>query len=330
MAQVTEKDLRAEIEDMRQRYHALKDDDLFVAWFMKCFVTDTENEGVVSLVGGSKDKSLDAVHIDDGARKVFVVQGKYRQKANGATEKRSDVLAFANLARSLTEDQAFQVYRKDLAPAAAGKADEARKRIKSRAYRLQLYFVTMGKCSPSLAREAESIVCRTSAEANIGIIDGKRVLRLLSDYLDGVAPPVPLLEIETESGHGVTLSGVLQRFDQRTEIESWVVPVAVDQIARMYESAGIRLFARNVRGFLGDTQINRNMKVTLEEEPEFFWYYNNGVTIVCDSAEQVSRSGSKVLRLVNPQVINGQQTTRTLHEYASMKGKATVLVGDVP
>lgn len=326
MAQVTEKDLRAEIEDMRQRYRALKDDDLFVAWFMKCFVTDTEKEGVDSLVGGPKDKSLDAIHIDDGPRKVFVVQGKYRQKANGTTEKRSDVVAFAHLVHSFTEDQAFQVYRKDLAPAAVGKADEARKRIKSRSYRLQLYFVTTGKCSLSLAREAESIVRHASAEANIGIIDGKRVLRLLSDYLDGVAPPVPLLEIETESGHGITLSGVLQRFDQETKIESWVVPVAVDQIARMYESAGIRLFARNVRGFLGDTQINRNMKRTLDKEPEFFWYYNNGVTIVCDSAEQVSRSGNKVLRLVNPQVINGQQTTRTLHEYASMRGKATVLV----
>jgi hypothetical protein len=94
----------------------------------------------------------------------------------------------------------------------------------------------------------------------------------------------------------------------------------------MYESAGIRLFARNVRGFLGDTQVNRNMQETLETEPEFFWYYNNGVTIVCDMAEQLSRSGNKVLRLVNPQIINGQQTTRTLHECAGKSSKATVLV----
>ena len=209
---------------------------------------------------------------------------------------------------------------------AIGKADEARKRIKSRGYRLQLYLVTMGKCSAPLAKEADSIVRQISADADIDIVDGKRVLHLLSDYLDGVAPPVPLLEIEIESGQGVTLDGVLQRFDQQTKIESWVVPVAVDQIARMYESAGIRLFARNVRGFLGDTQINRNMKETLDKEPGYFWYYNNGITIVCDSAEQVSRGGNKVLRLVNPQVINGQQTTRTLHECAGKSSKATVLV----
>jgi len=326
MTQVTEKDLKVEIEDMRERYRNLKDDELFVAWFMKCFVTDTEGEGVASLVGGPKDKSLDAIHIDEAARKVFIIQGKYRQKANGSTEKRSDVLAFADLARSFTDEEAFRTYRKDLAAVAVGKAEAGRKRIKTRDYRLQLYFVTTGKCSAPLGKEAASIVRQVSANADIDIIDGKRVLRLLADYLDGVAPPVPLLEIELESGQGITLSGILQRFDKQTKIESWVVPVSVDQISRMYESAGIRLFARNVRGFLGDTQINRNMRETLNKEPEFFWYYNNGVTIVCDSAEQVSRSGNKVLRLVNPQIINGQQTTRTLHECAGKSSKATVLV----
>jgi len=218
MAQVTEKDLKIEVNDMRERYPKLKDDELFVAWFMKCFVTDTEVEGVASLVGGAKDKGLDAVHIDDASCKVFIIQGKYHQKASSTTEKRSDILAFADLARSFTEDEAYRTYRSGLATDAVGKADEARKRIKSRDYRLQLYFVTTGKCSAPLIKESESIVRRVSAKADINIIDGKRILRLLSDYLDGVAPPVPLLEIELESGQGVTLSGVLQRFDRHTVI----------------------------------------------------------------------------------------------------------------
>lgn len=327
MAQVTERDLKAELEDMRERYRSLKDDELFVAWFMKCFITDTEAEAVAALVGGSRDKSLDAIYIDEAARKVFMVQGKYRQKANSGMEKRNDVLAFADLARSFSDDDAFGSYRSGLSAAVAGKAEVARKRIKNRGYRIQLYFVTAGRCSNTLVKEADSMVRRPNGDAEIDIIDGKRVLRLLSDYLDGVAPPVPLLELEIESGQGVALSGVLQRFDQQTRIESWVAPVSVDQIARMYEDAGIRLFARNIRGFLGgDTPVNRNMRKTLDNEPEYFWYYNNGVTIVCDAAEQVSRGGSKVLRLVNPQVINGQQTTRTLHECASKSTKATVLV----
>src|SRR5205807_10342707 len=137
------------------------------------------------------------------------------------------------------------------------------------------------------------------ADASIQVFDGKRVLRLLSDYLDGVAPPIPQLELEMESGHSVKLGGVLQRFDGNTGIESWVFPVNVRHIAQMYEEAGIRLFARNVRGFLGSSKINKNLEKTLDTEPEFFWYYNNGITIICDSAERLSRVGRNVMHLVN-------------------------------
>ena len=48
---------------------------------MKCFVTDTEAEGVASLVGGSKDKTLDAVHIDEAARKADLA--RKRVKSSG-------------------------------------------------------------------------------------------------------------------------------------------------------------------------------------------------------------------------------------------------------
>jgi hypothetical protein len=319
---VTEKELKNEISDMRERYPRLQDDELFVAWFLKCFVTEREEEAIHALVGGSRDKSLDALLIDDSAKVVFLVQGKYRQKANGTTEHRSDVTAFADLANAFSDDEAFKSWIKDLDIGISGKAQEARQRIKKRGYRLQLYYVTTGRCSNSLSQEAE----RIARPASIDVVSGKRVLRLLSDYLDGVAPPVPSLDLEIESGQGIKLNGLLQRFDGNTKIESWVFPVNVHHIAEMYEQSGIRLFARNVRGFLGETPINRNMEATLEKEPDYFWYYNNGITIICDQAERLSRSGQDLLRVVNPQVINGQQTTRTLHKCASRNSKATVLV----
>lgn len=324
--QVTEKDLKNEIQDMRERYARLQDSDLFVAWFLKCFVTESENEAIAALVGGPRDKSLDAIFIDDPARAVFLIRGKYRQKAGKALEHRSDVTAFADLANAFGDDAAFSSLLKGLDAAAASKVQEARQRVKRRDYRLQLYYVTLGRCSSVLRDEADRIVRQAHAAAKMEVIDGHRVLRLLSDYLDGVAPPVPLLDLEIENGQGVKLSGVLQRFDGKTGIESWVFPVDVRHIAEMYEQSGVRLFARNVRGFLEDTPINQNMEATLQREPEFFWYYNNGITIICDQAERLSRGGRDLLRLVNPQVINGQQTTRTLHKEAGANSKATVLV----
>ena len=326
MQNVTDQDLKAEIADMRERFPRLQDSDLFVAWFLKCFVTEKEEEAITALVGGPRDKSLDAIFVDEPAKKVFVVQGKYRQRIAHGVEHRSDVTAFADLAHTFADNEAFSSFLEGLDSAAAGKAEAARKRIRSRGYRLQLYYVTTGRCSSSLTKESERIVRQAESSASIDVIDGKRILRLLSDYLDGVAPPVPLLELEIENGQGINLGGVLQRYDGNTRIESWVFPVSVRHVAEMYEQSGIRLFARNVRGFLGETAINRNMEATLQKEPEFFWYYNNGITIICDQAEQLNRSGRKLMRIVNPQVINGQQTTRTLHRKATKNSKATVLV----
>ena len=326
MNTVTEQDLKTEIADMRERFPRLQDSDLFVSWFLKCFVTEKEEEAIAALVGGSKDKSLDAIFVDEPAKKVFVVQGKYRHRMDAGTEHRSDVTAFADLAHIFADNEAFASYIEGLETAAAGKAEAARKRLHSRGYRLQLYYVTTGRCSPSLTEEAERVVRQGDSTASIDIIDGKRILRLLADYLDGVAPPVPLLELEIENGQGIKLDGVLQRFDGHTRIESWVFPVGVWHIAEMYEQSGIRLFARNVRGFLEETAVNKNMEATLLREPDYFWYYNNGITIICDQAEQKNSNGRKVMRIVNPQVINGQQTTRTLHKKATKDSKATVLV----
>lgn len=323
MANVTERELRQELEELRDHHPKLKDDELFVAWFLRSFLTEDDSEAVSALVGGSRDKSLDAIFIDNDSRRVFLVQGKFRQKLGEATEHRSDVIVFASLAEAFESDEAFARLMEDLAPDAAAKVKKARLRVANDGFSLQLYYVTLGKCSSALQKEARN----TARPAAIDIIDGKRVLQLLSDYLDGVAPPIPQLDLEIEAGNGVTLGGVLKRFDSHTAIDSWVVPIRVREIATAYQQTGIRIFARNVRGYLGDTTpINRNMEVTLSKEPEHFWYYNNGITIVCDHAERLSQGGRDIMRMSNPQIINGQQTTRIIASTVKGDSCATVIV----
>src|SRR6185436_7481608 len=170
------------------------------------------------------------------------------------------------------------------------------------------------------------IVRVADSSITLQLFDGKRIILLLSDYFDGVAPPVPSLDLEIESGGGVRTAGVFNRYDRKTDIESWVFSMTDAAVAGLFERAGTRLFARNVRGFLGSTEINRGMEATLAKEPEYFWYYNNGVTIVCDDAKQESSRGHNILRVTNPQVINGQQTTRTLARTVRKGVRASVLV----
>lgn len=146
---------------------------------------------------------------------------------------------------------------------------------------------------------------------------------MLDDYLDGVAPPIPSIDLPIETSQG---PGVVSRYDKASGIESWVFTAKGNYVGELFSRAGVRIFARNVRGFLGNTAINRAMVATLEDQPEYFQYFNNGVTIVCDDAERVDSKGSSILRIANPQIINGQQTTRVLSADRRLGQKATVLV----
>jgi len=70
------------------------------------------------------------------------------------------------------------------------------------------------------------------------------------------------------------------------------------------------LYEKNVRKFLGNKRkVNKGIEQTIEQHPDRFGLYNNGITIV---AEDVRKSGSNELTLTNPFVVNGCQTTRSI------------------
>lgn len=325
---LSESDLHREIAEVESRYPRLAADDRFLLWFLRAYLTDSEDAAASALTGGPGDKGVDAVLIDDRSRSVFLVQGKYRKRLSAATEKRADVLNLAQLANTLTnrDHRIFASLLRGMAEDARQRLEEARTKILRSHYRLRLYYVTTGKCSKPLRDELARHARSQDQDVAAAVIDGRQLLLLLADYLDGVAPPIPSLELEMESGHGVRVNAVHQRYDGGTKIESWVFSMNSDGIADLYETAGPRIFARNVRGFLGSTEINEAMALTLQDEPEYFWYYNNGVTIICDGAEKISRRGRDFLKVNNPQIINGQQTTRTLHRHREDGRGASVLV----
>ena len=307
---LTLKDLAREIGGLREDHPSLADDQLFLAWFLRAFVTESETKAIESLCGGARDKNIDAIVLDDPARTVFIVQGKYRRALAERSEKPNDVRSFAEIAKVVSGDEEQYVsFSKNLAPDTEKILSGARERVISRGYRLQLYYVTLGRCGKDLAEDAGRIAKRAKIDATMEVIDGHQIVRLLADYLNGVAPPVPSLDLEMEAGDGIEVKGILQRYDSRTGIETWVFPMASPAIAGLVERAGIRLFARNIRGFLGDTEINSEIEATLKSKPQYFWYYNNGITIVCDQAEEISGGGRQILRVRNPQIINGQQTS---------------------
>jgi hypothetical protein len=324
-------DLKDGIRELGDRYRQCGADDLFVLWFLRAYVTDRDELAAEAITGASRDKGIDALLIDDAAQSIFIVQGKYREKLGGKAEKRADVLAFGELASILHgwDDEPFQEFVSDVDEAVVERLRKARKKVQKEHYLTWLYFVTTASVSPTVRKDVEHQVRNASSvgQARIEVFDGKRTMRVFRDWLLTGAQPIPTLELEMEAGSGVKVNGVAQRFDHRTKIESWVFSMRGDAVAAIYEQTGRRLFARNIRGFLGlKTSVNKDMATTLREEPERFFYYNNGITIVCDEAERKSSHGKDILQVGNPQIINGQQTTRTLGAYPQSAARASVLV----
>lgn len=70
------------------------------------------------------------------------------------------------------------------------------------------------------------------------------------------------------------------------------------------------MFDANVRAYQGDTDINKEMVMTLHDSPRNFVLFNNGITVVCS---KLNLSG-KTVEINNPQVVNGCQTCNSIYK----------------
>ncbi|HEX6206478.1 MAG TPA: AIPR family protein [Solirubrobacterales bacterium] len=317
-------ELKTEIGLLRDQYVGLPDDDLFVLWFVFAFVSGARDEAADSLTGASNEKGIDAVHLDHDARLVTLVQGKYRRALMKATEKRPDVIAFAALGQQLVGDESdFATLKANLEGGALEKVKKARRAIRERGYRLNLHYATLGKCSDAITEDARRMVRSVDIPSEhpprLTVLDGTQVLAVLADYLDGVAPPVPSIELRVDNAQ--------EKVDERTGVSSWIFSANGFQMGQLVEQYGVKLFARNIRGDLGGaTAVNKEIRQTLRDDPASFWYLNNGITIVCDEAMLESTRGRLRLHLTNPQIINGQQTTYALADEPNGAARADVSV----
>lgn len=78
------------------------------------------------------------------------------------------------------------------------------------------------------------------------------------------------------------------------------------------------LFDWNVRDYQGSTNVNNEILKTLDSpHEEDFWWLNNGVTILCAA---VTIGGDKTFTLENVQIVNGMQTSHSIHSAIARSG----------
>lgn len=93
--------------------------------------------------------------------------------------------------------------------------------------------------------------------------------------------------------------------------KSVIVNMSAKSLQSLYELYGYRgLFSQNLRYYVKNAKVDDNVIESIKVTPENFWYFNNGIILICEDFRIV---GDKVT-LFKFSIINGGQTTKLIGE----------------
>ena len=324
------KDLKAVLSEKKcdPKFSSLKQEELFIAWFLEADCALNRDEAAKAITDGPHDMGIDAIHIDHERKRITIVQSKFRTKLMADAESRHDVVGFARIATTLAgPDEAFQPFYETASDLVQPQLKPARDNLikRDQGYDLSLIFVTTGKCSENVLKlasaECQNQKTHLSRKPQFRFVNGSDVLGLLGRWEIDAAPATPTTKLDA-----ATSQTIVRFYDERSDVDSWVFIMNGQEVGNLIE-LGPRLFARNIRGYLGLSRpVNAAMAFTLKSKPEDFFLLNNGVTIVCTAAHVESEGKTNSLVVEAPQIINGQQTTYALNNAGRQAGKANVFV----
>jgi AIPR protein len=117
-------------------------------------------------------------------------------------------------------------------------------------------------------------------------------------------------------GESVKLTVLLHEWGKVTEPYPAYYGMVDLQDIETWRAFGQALYTRNLRGFKGSTDVNEGIVKTARYAPENFWYFNNGITILCDKLSKQPLGGSSresgVFECEGASVVNGAQTVGSI------------------
>lgn len=121
-----------------------------------------------------------------------------------------------------------------------------------------------------------------------------------------------LIDLTRDYGGAIPL---LEAHQPEADYEAYLAVIPGSQLATIYDRWGARLLEQNVRVFLQALgSINKGIRNTIENDPAMFFAYNNGLTATAeDITTERTESGLFLTGLRNLQIVNGGQTTASIH-----------------
>jgi hypothetical protein len=283
-------------------------------------MADTGAEIAASAVtDGTDDNGIDAIYYDNNEKILFIVQSKWHSDGRGSIE-RGDIQKFLTGFRDLV-NMRFDRFNDKV----KAKQHEVEAAVYDAQTRVMLIVIYSGQdpLSPDVKRD-------------------------LDDFLEEMNDPTDtvILKIMDQAiVHGIIATGVrgapinfeiaLSEWGQIREPYKAVYGyIQAMDIAAWWDSHYPAIFAPNLRMFLGQTDVNSGIMETLKNAPDNFWYFNNGITVLCSSILKKPIGGSSrdtgVFECKGASIVNGAQTVGAIAAVAATQpdlvSRAKVLI----
>jgi hypothetical protein len=256
------------------------------------------------VVDGGGDNGIDAIYYDAAEKICWILQSKWVNSGNGSIEV-GETQKFLQGVNDLLEGRFDRFNAKTKA-----KTDEIMSALEDAAAKFALVFAYTGQ-QP------------LSSEAWIPI----------NDLLQSLNDPSEMVEVRVMSqaelhaavakgalGDTVNMEVMLHEYGKVSDpFVAYYGQMAVADIAD-WEKFGQSLTARNLRRFRGSTDVNDGIARTLTGSPDRFWYFNNGITILCEKLQKKPLGGTRrntgVFVCEGASVVNGAQTVGSIVQAA--------------
>jgi len=291
--------------ELRKKYNIKNDYGFsFIVYFLMQKFDLSLNEAISCVTDGSNDKGIDAMYIDDDLAEVNIIQSEYLQNLDKIALGENKIRLTLN---SIFDIMSGKITKSDVNSFLSSKiqniidlAGDVEGAIK-----INIYFITNTQF-PSQKLDNVEYKKAISPDKNYGVYWYE---------LENI------IALETEN-HQIFTTNIKVKADQYTQvtdignIRGIVATISSTDLIKIYKEGGLdNVFQSNIRNYLGSKPINTKIYDTAKNlsEAKYFWFLNNGISLICDEYLITDNvPGQKNIQIVNPQIINGGQTTKTL------------------
>lgn len=258
-----------------------------------------------SITDGSNDNGLDAVYYDGSVKTLYLVQSKWIHKGTGEPDN-GEVKKFISGVRDLFNFK-FDRFNDKL----RGKEVIIRNAIcdPKTKYQIILTYTGINDLAEPSRRDFEDLLAEFNDASEIVYFSVFNQSRIHSSLLKSA-----------DSGEPIDLTIQLKSWGKITEpTTGYYGQVNGVEIFGWWDKYRNRLFQKNIRGVLGDTNVNLEIANSLEIQPEEFWFLNNGITLICNTAIKNMVGGASTdvgqFTCSNISIVNGAQTVSTIGRF---------------